>query len=283
MPTCAFLTLGELTADDALTVAPLSALGWQVTGVHWQEDHDWTRFDRVVIRSPWDYHRKPAQFLPALERIAEAGVRLDNSLSLVRWNLCKRYLEELAGQGIAIVPTEWPDALEPAGLSRLLASGSHAEFIVKPVISASADRTYRIGPSMLHEELTAIETAFQSDQVMIQPLVRSVLDEGEYSLIYFAGRFSHAVLKSAARGDFRVQSDFGGQMTLVSAEDELLATGEAAIGALPEQPLYARVDLVRADSGPGFWLMEVELIEPSLCLRHDPGAAARFAAAIASG
>ena len=104
-----------------------------------------------------------------------------------------------------------------------------------------------------------------------------------FSLIYFGGRFSHAVLKSAAHGDFRVQSEFGGQMTAVAPDDDLLATGEAVIGALPEQPLYARVDLVRAGNGTGFWLMEVELIEPSLCLRHDPGAAARFAAAIASG
>ena len=59
----------------------------------------------------------------------------------------------------------------------------------------------------------------------------------------------------------------------------LLGTARAAVRAAGAPQLYARVDLVRAIDGDGWWLMELELIEPALYLRMDPGAPRRFAEA----
>jgi hypothetical protein len=61
------------------------------------------------------------------------------------------------------------------------------------------------------------------------------------------------------------------------ADAPLLRAGERVLAALDLVPLYARVDLVRNDAEDGFWLMELELIEPTLYLGSDAKAALRFA------
>jgi hypothetical protein len=125
-----------------------------------------------------------------------------------------------------------------------------------------------------------IEAYFANRPLLIQPFERNIVDEGEYSLIYFNGRLSHAILKVPKSGDFRVQEEHGGDIRAVTAEAALRAAGDAAMQAVGRPLLYGRVDLVR--SGPTFRVMELELIEPALYLRMDPGAPARFADAIVS-
>jgi hypothetical protein len=114
----------------------------------------------------------------------------------------------------------------------------------------------------------------------MQPFERGIVEEGEFSMMYFNGVHSHSILKTPKAGDFRVQEEYGSAIRLLAPEPGLLAAGNAAIAAIGQRLLYARADLVR--SGDAFRVMELELVEPSLYLRVDPGSPDRFAAAIAA-
>lgn len=284
MKRCAFLTLDDPTGyfiDDALAHEPLRRRGWEVEVLPWrQRALPWSRFEAVVIRSPWDYHHAPESFLAVLAEIERSGARLFNSLALVEWNLEKTYLRELAARGVAVVPTAWRDRLEPGDLGSLFEEVGSDEVVLKPVVGANADGAFRLERPVTAEQAAAVESYYSHRPLMAQPLVRAVIEEGEYSLFYFNGRHSHAIVKTPKARDFRVQEEHGGDIQPIAASQELLEMGASCLRALGEPPLYARVDLVRSNQGNGYWLMELELIEPSLYLRMDPEAPRRFALAL---
>lgn len=287
MPRCAFLTLDDPTGyliDDELAYEPLHALGWTVEAVPWRSDVRWQDYDVVVIRSTWDYQHDPVGFLDALARIERAGVPLHNPLDLVRWNLDKRYLRDLAGRGVPIVPTVWLDRLGPGALAEVFDKVGSDEIVVKPVVSANAYATYRLQRQTAHEVAESVEAHFAGRALMAQPFVPAVVEEGEFSIFYFNGEYSHAILKTPSQGDFRVQEDHGGLIRAVQPSAALRAASDTVLAALDEPPLYARFDLVRStadeDSADRFWLMEAELVEPALYFRMDEGSAARFAQAL---
>jgi len=281
---CAFLTLQDPTGfviDDQLAYAPLQELGWQVEAVPWNQTNvDWQVFDAVVVRSTWDYTAEPAKFLEALAAIERTGVPFFNSVDIVRWNLDKRYLRELEERGVPTVPTVWRDRLRPGELKELCEELATSEVVVKPVIGAGARGAFRVARRQLKSHAGEIEAHYRDQPLMVQPFVPSVASEGEYSLFYFNGELSHAIVKTPKANDFRVQEEHGGRIVAVAASSELRDAAERVLDTLADPLLYARVDLVRNPSGDGFWLMELELIEPSLYLRMDPEAAGRFAAAL---
>lgn len=276
---------GGYVIDDEHAYEPLRAIGWQVEAVPWTlREVDWERFDMVVIRSPWDYTADVDAFLATLAEIESRGVRLENRLSLVRWNLHKTYLRDLAGRGLAIVPTLWRPRLRPGDLEALYEEVTGGvggdEIVIKPVVGASAEGAYRLDAGTRRERAGEVESFYADRELQAQPLARAVLEEGEYSLIYFNGEHSHTLLKTPKTDDFRVQEEHGGIIRGVTAEDALRDAGDATLEALDETPLYLRADFVRSNNGDDFWLMELELVEPSLYLRTDPGAPARFARAL---
>jgi glutathione synthase/RimK-type ligase-like ATP-grasp enzyme len=234
----------------------------------------------VVIRSTWDYTKTPDAFLSVLSEIERAGIPLFNHLDLVRWNIQKTYLRDLADRGVPVVPTVWRDQLGPGELSGLIEEVGVGETVIKPVIGANASGAYRLDPRNTPQQTAVIETHYAHRALMAQPFLRSVTSEGEFSLIYFNGVLSHTILKTPKTDDFRVQEEHGGQIRLVHPDATLRAVGDATLRALREVPLYARADFVRANEGDTFWLMELELIEPSLYFRMDPNAPARFAEAL---
>jgi glutathione synthase/RimK-type ligase-like ATP-grasp enzyme len=276
---CALLTLESLEGyfcDDELLAEPLQRVGLAPEWVAWDRPADWDRFEFVVLRSTWDYHVRPAEFLAVLESIERSRARLENPLSLVRWNLHKGYLAELQDGGVAVVPTRVCRGLEAAALERAFEELETEEIVVKPAIGANAMDTSRLRREDLSGGLARLAPSPRQEEYLIQPFRARILDEGELSLVYLGGAFSHAVRKTPRAQDFRVQEEHGGRLEAVRAGDEAREAGARAMEVLPQQPLYARVDLVRDDRGR--WeLMELELIEPSLYLRQDPGAAARFA------
>ena len=272
MRTCAFLTTDDLTdyvTDDVLAEAPLAELGWAVEHVPWRQSGGWERYEAVVIRSTWDYHKHPEEFLAVLEEIDRSGSRLANPLELVRWNARKTYLRDLEARGLPVVPTVW----DRSRFDELDAD----EIVIKPVVSASAFHTYRLrrGDRWSAE----MEAAFAGREIMAQPFLRSIVEEGEFSLFYFGSELSHVVLKSPKEEDFRVQEEHGGLIRKVEPPPPLVELGQEIVASLPVPLLYARVDLARLDSG-GYALMELELIEPSLYFRTDAGAPERFARAL---
>lgn len=270
-------SLDGYVSDDELAIGPLAELGWDVRTLSWRDRSiDWNDFDLVVIRTTWDYQRDPGAFLATLKRIQSSNARLENPLDVVKWNLDKRYLRELANAGISIVPTLWDATYSQDSFDRWLGDLSTDEIIVKPTVSATAEHTYRLASFE-----PGLAEVFSDRPFMVQPFVPAIVTEGEYSLFYFSGRYSHTIVKTPKTADFRVQEEHGGIIMAVRPEDELLAAAGKVFEMIKPVPLYARVDLVR-DAGGGFSLMELELIEPALYLRMDPLAPARFAMAIDS-
>jgi glutathione synthase/RimK-type ligase-like ATP-grasp enzyme len=242
------------------------ALGQAEAAVWSDRDVDWPRFAGVVIRSCWDYHLRVEEFLSWIDGLERRGIPVVNSPSLIRWNVDKRYLEELSNKGIRIPDTLWLGCGEQVDLEFVCRQRGWKSAVVKPLVSASAYRTERrdrgdvLGPMMIQEYVEEIET------------------QGEWSLMYFSGEFSHAVRKRARAGEFRVQSEFGGTAELDSAPADVRTAAEAALAATPSLPVYARVDLVQQSSIVA--LMELELIEPELFLKQSARASRRLAGAI---
>lgn len=267
--------LGDYVSDDELAIPALNALGWRVDTVSWRDTVvDWNDFEAVIIRTPWDYQRDPQAFLQILENIEASSARLENSLDIVRWNLKKTYLRDLEEKGINIVPTIWHEkGINSAEFDTWVEKLDTDELIIKPVVSATAEFTYRLRE--FDPELVPI---FCAREYMVQPFMPHIVSEGEYSLFYFGGEYSHTILKTPKSRDFRVQEEHGGIITAVEPTAKLVETAWRVLRSIPGTPLYARIDLVR-DAIDDFALMELELIEPALYFRMDKDSPGRFASA----
>jgi len=284
MRRAAFLTLHDPTGfviDDDLAVLPLARRGFRVETIPWDRAGvDWRQYALVVIRSTWDYQHHADRFLGVLETIEHNGVRLENGSEIVRWNMQKTYLRDLASKGVETVPTFWRERLGPGELAPLFDELRSAEAVIKPVLSGTAQGAWRLDRERARALAPEIEAYFARRALMLQPFERGIVEEGEFSMIYIDGVHSHSVLKVPKRGDFRVQEEHGSGVIPVTPEPALLAAGDAAIAAAGRKLLYARADLVR--SGDVFRVMELELVEPTLYLRTGPGAPDRFADAVAA-
>ncbi|HYW52171.1 MAG TPA: hypothetical protein VE861_16260 [Gemmatimonadaceae bacterium] len=283
MPRVAFLTLEEIAdfvIDDALAIAELTRRGWEAHEVAWSAPGmDWSSYDLVIIRTTWDYHDRPAEFLATLAAIESSGTRLENPRALVEWNIDKRYLRTLDERGIAVVPSIWGRGGSARGFVALFESLQHAEIVLKPTISGGAKDTFRLHAPLSDVTLQHLVDTFHDRDWFAQPFLRSVITEGEYSLFYFDGQLSHVVQKVPKPGDFRVQEEHGGEITAIAITRELRDMADGVLAAITPAPLQARVDLVRLDHGT-LAVMEVELIEPSLYFRMHPQAPANFADAL---
>jgi glutathione synthase/RimK-type ligase-like ATP-grasp enzyme len=258
----------------------LRALGVDAAPAVWDApEADWESFDGVILRSVWDYHLKAGAFRAWLARLEAAGVPLENPAAAVRANMTKTYLRALESSGIPVVPTAWIARGDARPLDAVLAERGWERAVVKPAVSASAYLTRRVARGEASSR-AALEEVLAHSDAMVQPYLPEIESEGEWSFVFLGGAFSHAVLKTPARGDFRVQAEHGGATERREPPPELRARAEAAAAAGAKGLLYARVDGVRR--GRELLLVELELIEPCLYLDAAPGAAARLARAIAA-
>jgi glutathione synthase/RimK-type ligase-like ATP-grasp enzyme len=245
----------------------------------WTEPGDLTGYDLVSPLIAWGYQRDCPTWFALLDRMEVGGINACNPVRVLRWNSDKAYLAELDAAGIATVPTRVSAALARKDLENARAEFGTDILVIKPPISGGADGTFRLAAS------DPVPPSVAGKRMMIQPFLPSIAAEGEYSLFYFGGIFSHSIIKRPAAGDFRVQDQFGGYEDAVAAPDTAKALAEAALkatsaitntGALA----YARVDMLRDGEG-NFRLMELELIEPSLFVRFAPDNGIMFARALA--
>jgi hypothetical protein len=270
-------SLEGYVSDDELAIPALTELGWDVSTISWRDPSvDWNDFEITVIRTPWDYQRHPAEFLSVLSLIDGSRSRLENSLDIIKWNLSKRYLRDLEAAGVPVVPTLWDESYNRQNFTRWQEDLASKELILKPTISATAEDTYR-----LREFDSRLEDIFRNRDFMVQPFMPEIVEEGEYSLFYFNGEFSHSILKTPKLDDFRVQEEHGGIITSIVASADLIGAGAHTMKYIGEMPLYARIDLVRS-VGNRWLLMELELIEPALYFRMDAGSSEKFAHAMDS-
>lgn len=240
--------------------------------IPWTDADDLTDFALVMPLLAWGYQRDPAAWFQKLDLWEAQGSRFANAISTLRWNTNKDYLIDLAQEGVAIVPTILATSLDPADLA-----AAHDKFgndlVIKPSISGGADGTYRLAAR------DPIPFDVIEREMLIQPMMPAIASEGEFSLFYFGGALSHAILKKPASGDFRVQEQYGGREVTIMAPANAQSLAEKALGALREMPLYARVDMVRGGDGD-FRLMELELIEPSLFLSYSSDGGTAFTKAV---
>ncbi|MGW5561279.1 ATP-grasp domain-containing protein [Micromonospora sp. NPDC003944] len=281
--TCA--DLADLDPDDRLVLAPLAASGVAVETVIWDDpDVDWSSYDLVVLRSPWDYALRRDEFVTWAATVPA----LVNPADVVRWNTDKRYLAELSAAGVPTVPTSW---VEPGDSWQ--SPADTGEYVLKPAISAGSQDTGRYDlADPQHRDLAAAHVRRLSEAgrvTMVQPYLRAVDTEGETALLFLAGpdglAFSHAIRK----GPMLTGPDLGPdglykaeEITARTARPEQLAVAERTLAAIPggtRQLLYARVDLIPGPDGEPV-LVELELTEPSLFIGYADGAPDRLAAAI---
>ena len=230
-------------------------------------------FPLILPVVAWGYHRDHPRWLQACTTWAQAELPVANSPSVLSWNSDKTYLGRLAERGVAIPSTVWTDAVTADQIAAVFAETGASRLIVKPTVSGGAWRTLRLSPGEALSDPPA-------GRAMIQPYLPVIENEGETSLLFFGGRFSHAVNKRPVNGDFRIQVQFGGLYTPLPAPPPgALRTAEQVLAAIEEPLLYARIDMV-PDGNGGWLLMEAELIEPDFYLACDPARGAGFAEAV---
>jgi len=220
----------------------------------------------------WGYHRDHDGWTRATATWADAGIAIANPAGVLGWNSDKTYLRRLGDRGVAIPPTIWTDSVTQDQVDAAFDAFGTDQLVVKPVVSGGAWKTVRLARG---ETLTDAPDG----SAMIQPYLPAIETAGETSLLFFGGRFSHAVNKRPAPGEFRIQVQFGGLYDTVAPPPAATALAEQVLAAIDEPLLYARIDM--APDADGNWLlMEAELIEPDFYLANDPARGAGFAAAV---
>jgi glutathione synthase/RimK-type ligase-like ATP-grasp enzyme len=265
--------------EDALLSNLLEELGISHELLAWSDpDVDWSHFTHVLIKSTWDYFDYYPEFLVWLNQLEALGTSVLNPVATLRWNSSKNYLLELKAKGYPCVAGQ----ILPKGTATTLEALHEAlgfeTLVVKPLVSGGAKNTLKITRGAGKELEDKIASLLQEEDFLVQPYIPEIVAVGEYSLIFFNGVFSHAVLKSPAVDDFRVQHYYGGTIQEITPDSKMLGSAQALVASFAKDSLYARVDGVLIDGV--FHLMELELIEPYLFLGLSEKAIPNYKAAL---
>ena len=204
------------------------------------------------------------------------------------WNAHKSYLRDLEERGVPIAPTVWLERGQYLDIAQVFAQTGWSAGFVKPLVGATARGTmrFRADELGLKEAQSHLDELLGVCGVMVQPYLQSVETEGEYSAILIDGEVTHMVRKVPVPGDYRVQDDHGAmdepcmlspdELDLCDRVCRLVSSNPDWHGRWAGRPLlYARVDLLRGLDGE-LVLNELELVEPSLFLRHGQQAASKL-------
>ena len=254
----------------------LEAEGLKVGRKDWADkEFDWEQTDYVLFRTNWDYFDRYDEFNRWLEKTSE-HTQFINSIDLVKWNSNKKYLSDLHSKGIQIIPTRYLPRTTHLKLDELLKLTGWTDAVIKPTVGGAGRHTYRIDAKNIDEVAKKLTPWMEKEDFMLQPFQYSVPEYGEVSLMIFGETYTHAVLKKAKKGDFRVQDDYGGTVHFYEPEEDEISLALDAVKACPEPPVYARIDLIRDNDGK-LAVSELELIEPELWFRFNPDAASFLA------
>ncbi|MFP5081786.1 RimK family alpha-L-glutamate ligase [Pedobacter sp. JCM 36344] len=260
----AYHAINVSNEDDLLTDF-LHSKGIAVTKEIWNDpDVIWEKYDLAIIKSPWDYFDLIADFYSWLEDMEKRNVRLLNPFSILKWNADKHYLKDIEQAGLRVTPTIFLSQGQKVELADYFQTFKTYKIIVKPVVSGGAKNTFKVTPVTANEHTIKVNQLLQNEDFIVQPFLKEIEEVGEWSFLFFGAEFSHAVLKKAAGGDFRVQSTFGGTVHKEKPSQELIGKARAYVTSFAKDCLYARVDAAVVDGD--LVLVELELIEPYLFL-----------------
>lgn len=266
--------------EDELVKNALANQGLSVSRKSWADpDFDWTKTRCVLFRSTWDYFDRYTHFTRWFSEVSSQTL-LINSRKLIEWNIDKHYLDRLGRKGVRVVPTRYLNGTVSKSIHQLHEITGWKDTIIKPTIGGGGRLTYRIQPNNMAEISEKLDEMLTKEDFMLQPFQHSVMVRGEWSFMFFGEEFSHAVLKKAKPGDFRVQDDFGGTVHPYHPTPKEIAFARKAVLACPELPAYARTDVILDNDGR-LAVSEIELIEPELWFRLKPEAAQKLARQVA--
>ncbi len=253
-----------------------AALGLTLRVIDWEAPlADFTGIDLALLGTAWNYQDKAADFLAKLEALSQRGITVCNPPDVVRWNIAKTYLRELAEVGAATIPTLWRENVTRNAAIEAMDAFETDRIVVKRQVGAGAEGQ----ELLLRSSLPGPDWSF-GYPAMLQPYLPAIAKEGELSFVVIDGEVSHAIRKRPADGDYRIQSLYGGTENVHEPSADERAAVTAIMDALPfATPLYARIDMLR--DGTTLRLMEAELIEPYLYPEQGPEMGERLAAAIA--
>jgi glutathione synthase/RimK-type ligase-like ATP-grasp enzyme len=268
--------IDQVLLEDGLVQKALEAKGLKVIRKDWaSENFDWTSTQYAIFRTTWDYFDRFDEFFQWFKK-TQGVLTFINSPEIIYWNLDKHYLFDLDKKGINIPKTVFIEQGEKRTLKELFTKQAWEKAILKPAIAGAARETYLIESKDAENYEVKLQELISKEAMLFQEFQENIQSHGEMSLMMIAGNYTHAVLKKAKSGDFRVQDDFGGSVEIYTPTKDEISFAEKAINACPHQPLYARVDIFY-DNEKQLALGELELIEPELWFRNCPEAANRLA------
>ena len=271
----------QVIDEDNYVLTALLEIGLKVHRLSWSDpDFDWSTTRLVLIRTTWDYFHRFDEFQDWL-KAAEQKTALVNSPKLIHWNIDKHYLRDLQSKGINIPPTRFIESKTQTTLAEVFIECHWKETVLKPCIAGTARHTYRVNRQNVNNHESIFQELIRNEAMMLQEFQEHILTKGEVSMMVFNGNFTHAVIKQAKAGDFRVQDDFGGKVTGYSPTQKEINFAEHVMSQCPEVPLYGRVD-VMWDNNNEPCVAELEIIEPELWFRFNPKAAEQLAQSIAN-
>lgn len=266
----AYHAINVQNEDDKLADF-LKSKGLHITKEIWNDDQvNWESYDLAIIKSPWDYFNLIEEFYTWLEEIESKNVKLLNPIDIVKWNADKHYLHDIEKAGLKVTPSIFLTTGDEIYLKDYFATFKTEKFIVKPAVSGGSKNTFKVTAANANELNEKLNSLIKIEDFIVQPFLAEIEENGEWSFIFFGGKFSHALLKKAADGDFRVQATFGGTVHPQQPEKELAATAQKYVDQFAKGCLYARVDGAIVNNE--FVLMELELIEPFLFLDTEENA-----------
>jgi len=269
------------TDENRILSTVLKELGISHQIVAWSDQAvDWASFSCLLVKSTWDYFDYYDEFKGWIGAMRKLGIPVLNSLDTLEWNSSKRYLLEIEAKGFPVISGHILEKGVKATSSDIFTKISSDVLVVKPLVSGGAKNTLKIKMKEWDNFESQVQGLVDEEAYLVQPFVKEVQEVGEYSLIFFNGKFSHAVLKTPAIEDFRVQHYFGGTIKQIQPSSKMLSSCQNLMDNFGKNTLYARVDGVQCAGE--FFLMELELIEPYLFLDSSSEALANYKSAIAS-
>lgn len=269
----------NILLEDQIVLDALAKVGLEATKRSWSDPNfDWSQTRYVLFRTTWDYAERFTEFSDWLLEVS-LKTKLINSYDLLVWNLDKHYLTDLKDMGVNVVETYFVEAQDTRTLQSLHEELGWNKTVLKPAVSAAAKDTFKLDLENLSTHEQHYQSLIKHESMMLQPFQESVVERGEISLMVMGGQYTHAVLKIAKPGDFRVQDDFGGTVHEYDPTQEEIDLAITAVKACETLPLYARVDIVNDNNGKPA-VSELELVEPELWFRNNTESAKTLAECI---
>ena len=268
--------ISNVLREDELVINALKEKNLSVVKKDWNDSiFDWETTRSILFRSTWDYFDKFELFKKWFNKTKNKCLMI-NSTETIEWNIDKHYLLDLQEHQIPIPNSEFIKRRSSIDLSLLMQKKNWNEIVVKPTISGAAKNTYRLKKEEIIQFGPKWEKLIYKEDFIVQEFQNNVISEGEVAMIVIGGKFTHAVLKKAKEGDFRVQDDFGGSIAIYNPSEEMVKLAEKCTRILTPIPSYARVDIIW-DNLRELAVSELELIEPELWFRLNPNAAQKLA------